>query len=221
MPNMKIGMNCFKFGYNLLLLVKIVEETYQKKLLLLLNRGDESAFNELYQAYSKPLYLRILRMVKSADIADELLQELFIKLWNARTTVDSEKSFQSYLYTIAQNLVYNYFRKVAHDQALIESLIINAANYYLNGQELLENKETAAILKQAIEQLPPQRKKVFQLCKIEGKSYEEAGRIMGISPATVNSHMTKSIQAIKDYILRNRDMAILIMTTYAVSGIMK
>lgn len=197
--------------------MSILEQTYQKDLLIKLSHGDEEAFNVLYDIYSRPLYYRMLRMVKNADVADELLQELFIKLWDKRATLDTEKSFQSYLYTVAQNRVYNYFRKVASDHSLFQSLIQNTATHYLDGQELMENKETAELLQKAIEQLSPQRKQVFQLCKLEGKSYKEVAEIMEISIATVNSHMTKSLQSIKEYLMKHQDVAILIMTTCAVS----
>jgi RNA polymerase sigma-70 factor (ECF subfamily) len=194
--------------------LKILEETYQKDLLVRLSQGDETAFNAVYQAYSKPMYRRIMYMVKNADIADELLQELFIKLWINRVTLDTDKSFQSYMFTVAQNLVYNHFRKLASDQSLIQSLLFNGVNHYLNGEELLENKQAAQLLHQAIDQLTPQRKQVFSLCKLQGKSYEETSRIMGISTATVNSHMTKSIQSIKDYLLKHQDVAFLLMWAY-------
>lgn len=99
---------------------------------------------------------------------------------------------------------------------MINSLLINVTDYYLSAQELLENKETQGLLKQAIDQLTPQRKQVFQLCKIEGRSYEEVAKIMGISTATVNSHMTKSLQSIREFILKHQDLLILLITSYIV-----
>ena len=201
--------------------MKILDDDIQKQLLVKLRQNDEQAFNALYKAYSKPLYLRMLRMTKSAEDTDELLQELFIKLWDNRKSIDAEKSFQSYLYTIAHHLVSNYFRKIASDRNLIKSLLSNAVDYYLNAQELMENKEASALLMQAVDQLTPQRKQVFQLCKLEGKSYEEAAAIMGISIATVNSHMTKSLQSIKEYVLKNQDLVVLILTAYAIGMMVK
>lgn len=201
--------------------MKILDDDIQKQLLVKLRQNDEHAFNILYKAYSKPLYLRMLRMTKSAEDTDELLQELFIKLWDNRKSIDAEKSFQSYLYTIAHHLVSNYFRKIASDRNLIKSLLSNAVDHYLNAQELMENKEASALLKQAVDQLTPQRKQVFQLCKLEGKSYEEAAAIMGISIATVNSHMTKSLQSIKEYVLKNQDLVVLILTAYTIGVVVK
>lgn len=201
--------------------LKILDDIYQNQLLTRLKQGDESAFNDLYKAYSKPIYLRMMYLVKDADAVDELLQELFIKLWVNREKLDTDKSFQSYLYTIAQNLVYNYFRKIASDQSLVRSLLLKSVDHYLNGEELLENKEASHLLQQAIDQLTPQRKQVFNLCKMEGKSYEETGEIMGISVATVNSHMTKSLQSVKEYLLKHQDAAFLWISIYVVAILKK
>lgn len=190
------------------LALDILEPIYQHELLLLLQKGDESAFNEIYKAYSKPLYLRILRLVKNQDTADELLQEVFIRLWDSRSKIDPGKSFRAYLYTIAQNLVYNYFRKLANEQSALHTLMLQHPQHYLNVQQLMEHKEAGKLLQQAIEQLTPQRRQVFQLCKGEGKSYEEVSRIMGISVATVNSHMTQALRFLKNYLPDHMELAV-------------
>lgn len=191
----------------------ILEDSHQKTLLIRLKKGNEVAFNEIYEAYSKPMYLKILRMVRDNDTADELLQELFIKLWDGREKIDPEKSFQSFMFTVTRNLVYNYFRKVASDNSMIEQLLLRGTAYYLNAEEILLNKEASALLTNAIEQLSPQRKLVFELCKLEGKSYEEVSQILGISVPTVNSHMTKSLQSIKSYLLKHQDTGLLLFST--------
>lgn len=201
--------------------MKILEDDLQQQLLNQLSQGDEPSFNALYKAYSRPLFLRVVNMIKSEDDAQEIIQELFIKLWQNRETIGTIKSFQSYIFTIANNLVYNYFRKINHNQALIQRLLLNAADHYLDGQELLENKEAAEIFQKAIHQLPPQCKQVFQLCKIEGKSHKEVAQLMGISMPTVNSHMTVAVKSIREYILKNQDVAILLVSVYTVSGMMK
>lgn len=192
----------------------ILADAVQRNLIIRLKKGDEQAFTEIYNAYSKPMYLKVLRMVKYKDTADELVQELFIKLWDNKEKIDPEKPFQSFMYTIAQNLVYNYFRKVASDNTLVESLLLRGTDHDLSAEELLLNKETAALLNQAIDQLSPQRKIAFNLCKIEGKSYEEASQIMGVSVPTINSHITQSLQSIRAYLLKHQNTALLLIGLY-------
>lgn len=183
-----------------------------------LRQGHEPAFNALYQAYSKPLYMRMLRLVKNKTVADELLQEVFIRLWNSREQVNLEKSFQSYLFTIAQHIIYNYFRKAASDNRLMETLQLRHPGHYLNIDQFLENKETTKLLYGAIERLTPQRKLVFCLCKLEGKSYEEVSQLMNISVATVNSHMTQALAFLKADLLKHQEVLLLL---FCIAGIGK
>ncbi|WP_316814800.1 RNA polymerase sigma-70 factor [Pedobacter nyackensis] len=194
--------------------MKFLEEDELKLLLLQLKQGYEPAFNNLYLAYSKPLYRKINAIVKDESIADELLQDLFLKVWEKRNSIKSEHSFTAFLYTIANNLVFDYFRRVSKDKRLHARLLINAVDYYMQTEENLIGKETAAIIQQAIDKLSEQRRKVFTLCKIEGKSYQEVANILGISVATVNTHMVNSIRFIKEYLYKNQEigMAIIIVS---------
>lgn len=198
--------------------MEIFDDIDPQLLIARLSQGDDAAFNLVYKAYSKQLYMRIFYLVKDADITDELLQELFMKLWNKRHTLNSEKSFKAYLFTIAQNLVYNHFRKMAGERTLIQTLLQKHEHLGLSVEELFENEEAAELLQQAINQLTPQRKLVFELCKIEGKSYEETGQIMGISIATVNTHMTKSMQSIRDFLI-NHGAVCVILTAYMLKDV--
>ncbi|WP_343693666.1 RNA polymerase sigma-70 factor [Chitinophaga sp.] len=193
--------------------LEFIDIKYQEELLIQLRNGAETAFNALYHAYSKPIWLRILRLVKDKDIADELLQEVFINIWKNRQQIDPEKSFKAFIYTVAQNLVYNYFRKNASDSNLLQNLLLQSPQHYLNVEQLMEERELRRFLDEAIDQLSPQRKRAFILCKVEGRSYEEAGKIMGVSTATINSHITQSLQFLKEYTLKHLKLIILILFT--------
>jgi len=190
--------------------MKFLEEDELKLLLLQLKQGHEPAFNALYLTYSKALYKKINGIVKDEAIADELLQDLFLKVWEKRAYIKPECSFAAFLYTIANNLVYDYFRKISKDKRLHARLLINAVDYYMQTEENLIGKETSAIIQQAIDKLSDQRKRVFTLCKIEGKSYQEAADILGISVATVNTHMVNSIRFIKEYLYKNQEITLAI-----------
>lgn len=189
--------------------MNVLEESREKELVSLLNNDDEAAFNELYLAYIKPIYRKILFIVKEKVIAEELSQDLFIKIWQKRKEISHERSFKSFLYTVCHNLVYDYLRKVARDKQLLGHLMLNAIDYYMHTEETLQAKETQKVLTEVIDKLPTQGKKVFTLCKLEGKSYEEASNLLGITVASVNSHMVKSNRFIKDYLCRNFGIDIL------------
>ncbi len=183
--------------------MSVLTESRQKELIKLLNLGDEEAFNKLYTAYINPIYKRILFIVKEEHIAEELSQDLFVKIWNKKEEIDAEKSFKSFLYTIAHNLVYDFLRKRSRDKRMVDCFTMNAVDYYWHTEEAFQVKETQKIITEAIANLPPQGKQVFTLCKLEGKSYNEVSYLLGITAATVNSHMVKSSRFVKEYIYRN------------------
>src|SRR3546814_18417891 len=85
----------------------------ERELLLMLRQGDETAFEAIYREYSAGLFGFILRLVKDRDAAADLLQELFIKACNNRAGIDPDKSYRSFLFTIAKHIVYNYFRRAS------------------------------------------------------------------------------------------------------------
>jgi RNA polymerase sigma-70 factor (ECF subfamily) len=176
-----------------------------------LQQGNECAFTDLYHLHSKTLYRKILRMVNDEEIAKELLQDLFMKLWENRAKVDTSKSFRSYIYTIAVNLVSDYFRKATKQKEVEAHLLEMAIGNYTDTVDVLESKENIQLINDVIDKLPPQRKKIFMLCKIDGKSYEEVSKELNISKSTIHDHMVKANHVIKDYLRTNPHIAIYLM----------
>ena len=182
---------------------EILLESREKNLLNAMNANSEEAFTKIYHIYFNRLYSRIMFLLKDEEIADELIQELFLRLWVNRIKIDPSKSIQAYLYKIAQNLVYDHFRKVASDRRMIQELSNQTCELYWHSDVLIEEKEQNDILCCAIESLSPQRKKTFVYCKLEGYSYQKASEVLGISQATINTHITHSFRLLKSYVLRN------------------
>lgn len=179
--------------------MKSIPITHEKDLLLRLRDGEEYAFERLYRLYSKRIFVNILKLVNDEDQAQEILQDVFVKIWNHRKNIDPERSFSSYLFSIAKNLVRDFFRKAAHDRKLQAMLIANGTELYDHIESALYHKESTAILQVAIEALPLQRKRIFTLCKMEGKSYGEVAAIMGITVSTVGNQLVKATRSVKQY----------------------
>jgi len=173
--------------------------TDEKVLLLRLKNGDERAFEILYNNYKVRIAGNLFKLLKSDDLVKEILQELFVKIWEVRTQIDPEKSFKSYLFRIAENLVHDYFRKVAKDKRLLNKIVASSSELYLHIEEDMLTKEDAQKLHEAINLMPPQRKMVFTLCKLEGKSYKEVEEIMGINVKTISSHMLQANRFLRTY----------------------
>jgi len=174
--------------------------------------GSQQAFGEVYDLYSKPLYRNIFRLVKDEFVAEELLQDLFLKIWQHREKIDPEKSFKSFLYKVAENLVYTHFRKIAKDKRMIDHLTNLSTEYDSNAEELIIKKEGHHLLKLAIESLSPQRKHIYTLCKLEGKSYDEVSTELGISTSTIQDHIVKGNKAVKKFLESHHHMAVALIT---------
>ena len=183
----------------------------ENQLLTELRAGSEAAFTELYRQYSVRLYYNILALVKDGNTAEELVQDVFSRIWLKRNTISIEKSFASYLFVVGRNRVYDFFKQVARNHELYEHIKSIAAEHYSHIEEGLFDHENAELLQKAIASLSPQRRRAFELCKIEGLSYRQASEKMGVSLSTVKDHMVNALEAIRLYISRNREIAIAIL----------
>lgn len=133
----------------------------EKDLIDKLRSGSQPAFTALYNLYSGRLLGRLIRLTKSETIAVEILQEVFIKIWNTRANIDPDNSFRSYLFRITENLVVDHYRKAVRDKKLLDHLCASAAVAYSLPEEELYRKENMTILQGIIDHLPAQRKNVF------------------------------------------------------------
>lgn len=180
-------------------IMNIVGQADEKALLLQLKMGDERSFETLYHTYKFRLAGNLFKLLKSDDLVQEILQELFVKIWEGRADIDPEKSFKSYLFRIGENLVYDYFRKVAKDKRLLAKIMASSSEIYLHIEENMLIRENSQKFQYAVGLMPPQRRKVYTLCKLEGKSYKEVEEIMGINGKTISSHMLQANKFLKDY----------------------
>lgn len=178
----------------------------ENELLQQLRLGSDLAFEKIYKQYSTRLYGNLLKLVKSDAEAQEILQDVFLKIWKNRQGINIEKSFHSYLFKIAENNVYDFFRKAARDKKREAHLIAVAATGYVHFEETFLSKENTAILEKAIESLPPQRQQIFRLCKLEDKSYKEVSELLGISVSTISDHIVKATKTIRAYFKNNEQV---------------
>jgi RNA polymerase sigma factor (sigma-70 family) len=132
----------------------------EKELLLRLRDGDYTAFEKIYSNHKKKIAQRLIRLLSSRDLVEDLLQELFIRLWNNRERIDVEKPIEAYLYRIATNLVNDYFREISRDKKLAEELWHRISEIYNPFDEVSEVNADSELFR-SIDKLPEQRKKVF------------------------------------------------------------
>jgi RNA polymerase sigma-70 factor (ECF subfamily) len=168
-------------------------------LFLLIKKGDDKAFVVVYQKYHSYLYSLALRYLKDVEAAEEAVQHVFVKLWESTRHIEIEINLKNYLYTMTKNYILNYFR----DNKKMVSINYVNAQEEISGDDdfpaLLEEMQLSEILKQGIEQLPPQKKEICKM-KMEGNiSNQEIADRMGISIHTVKSHYQESIKMLRNY----------------------
>ena len=179
--------------------MKSNKATDEKDLLVKLRNGDHRAFEKIYHLYKDRLISSCLRLLKSPELTEELLQDLFLKLWLQREKIDVEQSLNAYLYKVAHNMVYDFFRKASRDRRLQEHLIAVTPLSYNDIEEHIYQRENKVELMHAVSLLPPQQQKIFKLCRFEEKSHEEISALLNITVGTVNNHMTRANTFIKEY----------------------
>ncbi|MXN91149.1 sigma-70 family RNA polymerase sigma factor [Flavobacterium sp. Sd200] len=179
--------------------MKMINPNEERDLLERLQGGDHIAFEKIYHLYKTRLISASLRLLKSPQLVEELLQDLFLKVWEQRDRIDTTQSLNAYLYKIAHNMAYDVFRKAGRDKRLYEHLIIATQSSYEHIEKAIFRKENQAELSKAISLLPPQQQKVFVLCKLEDKSYEEVSRLLNITTGTINNHMYRANLFLKEY----------------------
>lgn len=185
------------------------------QLLELLGSGDESAFTELYNRYHGPLYHYLLHFVKSPNLAEDLVHEVFLKLWAMRNRLQVNTSLSAYLYRICHNMGLDALKEIARDRTLRHEVL-----EWLRPVTDERDADVAAqeeLLAAAVAKLPPQRQRVFQLVRLEGKTYEEAARELGISRNTIKEHMVHSLKALRGYVAEKDKLLLAILLVQALS----
>ncbi|NGM66586.1 RNA polymerase sigma factor [Sphingobacterium sp. SGR-19] len=170
--------------------MKYLKNHTDEALVVLLNNDDQKAFLEIYDRYKNELARHLVRLLRSYELAEEVLQDVFMMLWEKRHDMDASRSVPAYLYRSAINKTKNVFRKIANDNRLREEFLHHFTASGKNVvEEWIENKEVEQALHALLDRLPPQQKKVYVLCKLDGLSYKEVSEQLKISITTVNSHI--------------------------------
>lgn len=174
-------------------------------LLLLVAGGDKNAYQEIFLRYWGQVYGTCLRLTKAPELAKDLAQEIFLKLWDQRARLTEVKKLDAYLYVIARNLVTDYLRK----NVFVSSQAARLEEYFAydgpGPQQRLEYRELEKLLKEAVDQLSPQLRQVFILSREEGLSHEQIAGRMGISRVSSKAYIVRALAEIRKYLGRHTD----------------
>jgi RNA polymerase sigma-70 factor (ECF subfamily) len=182
--------------------IKRVDEHEDKKLVVRLILGDEKAFDLLYYKYHVPIYRNILKLVKNDETAKDILQEVFVSLWEKRNTIDIKQPVANWLFVVSYNKSICYIKKNAKALVIFDEVIADVSE---DIPEPFITEEKLAFIEAAINKLSPQKKRALELCKIERKTYEEAAKEMGISRHTLKEYLTEALAALRLQVKKHFD----------------
>lgn len=161
--------------------------------------GDEAAFNELYALHESKLYRFAFSLLGEREAAQEIVNDVFLKIWIGRQNLDNIRNLQVYLYVLIKNACLNYLRGVSSKK--VKELQLTEAYYFhlpVDPSQLLISKELQTKVLQAVNNLPPRCKLIFKMIKEDDLSANEVADILGLSNKTVFAQLAIALKKLDD-----------------------
>ena len=176
--------------------------------------GDLAAFRLLYDNYHNKVFFYILRFTGSRQLAEDILQEVFIKVWVGRDKMEDVRSFDAWLFTLAKHKIINGFKRISLEHTVIAEIAGNMEEPVDATTQVVDYNEIKRALQTAIEQLPPQQKIVYRLRREEGLKNDEIANRLNISPLTVKKHIAQASQAIRILLAKQTSIPVALLVVF-------
>lgn len=175
-----------------------VKPIYDEKILLRQLAGsDEHAFYALYEHYYAGVLQFVLKFVKSRLLAEDLTQEVFLKIWEHREKLSDIAAFKGYLFIVARNHTLSSLKKAFRFQEALGVILDDYTRLRSDTEEELLQKEYMLFLQKKLESLSPRTREIFIQCRQQGRTYEEVAVAMGISRNAVKNHMVSAMKMLR------------------------
>jgi len=167
-----------------------------------LKGGNVMAFEQIFNLYQSKLYHFVKLTLANDTDCEEIVQEVFLKIWDRREQIDLSKSFKSYLYTITKNEIHDHLRKVLQQKKYLEQAIHELSIAENDVEKIVNFRETDHVINELINSLPHKRRKVFELSRLQGKTYSQIALEMNISENTVDTQMRKALLFLREGLVK-------------------
>jgi len=168
-------------------------------LALRLRNDDISAFNTLYWEYHAAVYANTLKLIKDPAIAEDIVQDVFVTLWGKRHSIDPEQDIAGWLFVVSHHKTVDQLKRKLKQALAQKDLSIVTEDHSIVVNAALKEEQLNAI-EEAMDHLSPQKRKVFELCKVQGRTYKKAAEELHISKYTVKEYLSEALVSIKKYI---------------------
>jgi RNA polymerase sigma-70 factor (family 1) len=171
----------------------------ERELLQMISQGDEQAFATVFDHYRNRIYGVALKLTHSTTVSEEIVEDVFLKIWTRRVTLNEIESFSAYLFTIARNETYKILKQIAKNYKIVLLSENNESLIHNNTEDYLIDKEFTSLLQKAIDRLPHQQKQVYKLMKEEDLKRGEVAELLQLQPETVKFHLAQAMKNIRNY----------------------
>jgi RNA polymerase sigma-70 factor (ECF subfamily) len=186
----------------------------EKELFAAFADGDEAAFRQIYHHYNKRLVPYVWKMTRSNEQTEEIIQEIFIKVWLIRDSFRTIAYPTPYLFNLAANKTVDHLRKVAGDAALIRKAAHDFPTWTNNTEDTIAFNESQAAISQAVSELPSQRQLIYRLSREEGLSLEEISERLDLSRSTVKNQLGHALRSVREYLESKASMFAFLLFLY-------
>ncbi len=165
--------------------------------------SDQQAFKELYLLYFDRLYKFAFSILHSSEFAEEAVNDVFLNIWQKRNRLKTIDNLSNYLYIATKNTSFNYLSKFRKERnTTLDEVLVRFEIDELTPETAFFTSEVRTEIEQAINQLPPKTKLVFQMAKVEGLKYKEIAEVLNISVNTIDNHIATAIKKLS-VVLKN------------------
>ena len=169
----------------------------EKDLLLQVSEGNEDAFRQLFNSYRAKLYTYIFKITESKETSEDVVHDVFLKIWTQREKLPEINNLNAYLYKMAHNQAFNGLRRKAKEILVMTELGKGSGTSIQEPEQSLVRKEIRKFIDEAVNNLTPQQKEVFQMSRELGLKQEEIAQRLGISILTVKKHLTDALNSLR------------------------
>ena len=188
-----------------------------RELILMVSVGNEDAFRKFFDRYRNKIFSIACKIIGLQSAAEDVVQEVFIKLWLKKESLPEVENFNAYLNMMVRNHIFNYLRKVAYQEGFLQKLTSKPIQKYNDGFDSVCYHELEGLVHKAVDQLPPQQKIVYNFSRVDGLKHEVIAEKMGISRSTVKGHMVEALSHIKNFLLSKEELVIFLILMHVYS----
>jgi RNA polymerase sigma-70 factor (family 1) len=195
-----------------------IKREHERELFRRISEGEEPAFRLIFEAYTPKLLHYCRGMVKSESLAEEIVQDVFLKLWAGRSKLSTVENPNNWLFIIARNRVLDHFRKAVRETRF-QAQMYNSIEENRNvTEEQMDESQSRRLIAKALDQLSEQKQRIFKLSRYEGLSHEEIAKELGLSKNTIKNHLVVTLQHIRDWLGKHSDPVITLIILHFLSN---